>query len=149
MPFRHMILCMAVILSGLTYGSDMAHGQSPALPEAQNRSNTLYQQGRYSKAISYAAEALKLGEEEFGPDHTTTARLLNSLAFLYHHQGSYAEAEPLYQRSLAIRVKALGPEHPKVATGLENYAELLHETGRAGEAAQMEARAKAIRAKYE
>ena len=149
MRFRHAILCLAVILSCVTHGSDMAYGQSPALLEAYNRYNTLYQQGRYSDALPYATEALRLGEEELGPDHPTTATLLNNLALLYKTQGKYAEAEPLYRRSLAIREKALGPEHPSVATSLENYAALLRETGRADEAAEMEARAKAIRAKYE
>ncbi len=89
MRFRHTILGLAVALSCLTNGSDMAHGQSPALLEAQNRYTTLYQQGRYSEAISYATEALKLGEEEFGPDHPTTARLLNDLAELTPHQARW------------------------------------------------------------
>ncbi len=91
-------------------GSDMAHGQSPAFLEAQNRYTTLYQRGRYSEAIPYAAKALKLGEEEFGPDHPTTATLINDLAALYYTQGNYAEVEPLYRRSLTIRERALGPE---------------------------------------
>ena len=51
MRLRHTILSLAVILSCLTHGSDMAYGQSPALDEAYNRYNTLYQQGRYSEAI--------------------------------------------------------------------------------------------------
>ncbi|MFQ5624493.1 MAG: tetratricopeptide repeat protein, partial [Paracoccaceae bacterium] len=102
MRFRHTILCLAVILSCLTHGSDTAQAQSPALLEAYNRYVTLYQQGKYSEAISYAAKALKLGEEELGPDHPITARLLNNLALLYHAQGNYAEAAPLYRRSLAI-----------------------------------------------
>ena len=99
MRFRQTILCLAVILSCLTHGSDAAYGQSPALTEAQNRYITLYQQGRYSEAIPYATEALRLGVEEFGPDHTTTARLLNDLAFLYQAQGNYAEGEPLLQQA--------------------------------------------------
>ena len=115
MRFRHTILCLAVALSCLKYGSDMAHGQSPALPEAQNQPDTQDQQGQFSKAISYAIEALKLSEEKFGRDHRATARRLNSLAFLYHRQGNHAEAEPLYLRSLAIREEVLGPEHPEVA----------------------------------
>ncbi len=149
MRFRHTILCLAVILSCVTLGSDMAYGQSPALDEAYNRANTLSQQGRDSEAIPYAREALRLGEEDFGPDHPTTAIFLNALAFLYHHQGNYAEAEPLYRRSLTIREKALGPEHPNVAVSLANYAALLRKSGRADEAAEMEVRAEAIRANYE
>ncbi len=41
MRFRHTILSLAVIMSCPTYSSDMAHGQSPALLEAFNRSETL------------------------------------------------------------------------------------------------------------
>ncbi len=49
-------------------------------------------------------------EREFGPDHPTTAALLNNLAVLYRDQGRYAEAEPLFQRSLAIVEKSAGHE---------------------------------------
>ena len=83
MRFRHTILCLAVALSCLTHGSDMAFGQSPALLEAYNRYNTYYEQGQYAEALPYAAEALRLGEEELGPDHPTTASLINNLALLY------------------------------------------------------------------
>ncbi len=147
MRFRHTILCLAVASSCLTQGPDMAYGQSPALLEDYNRYTTLYQQGRYSEAISYATKALKLGEDEFGPDHPTTAIFLNNLAALYYELGNYAEAEPLYRRSLAIKEKALGPENPDVAEVLDSYAALLRETGRADEALELETRAQAIRAK--
>ena len=70
----------------------------------------MYAQGRYQEALPFAEEALRLGEEEFGPNDPTTATLLNSLAVLNRAQGRYAEAEPLYQRSLAISEKGLGPE---------------------------------------
>ena len=123
MRLRHTILCLAVILSCVTYGSDSAYGQSPALLEAQNRYKTLHQQGKYSEADSYAEKALKLSEEEFGPDHTTTAGILDDLALLYQAQGYLGrDIIPLFQRSLAIREKALGPEHPDVAMSLNNLA---------------------------
>ncbi len=124
MRLRHTILCLAVILSCVTHGSDMAYGQSPALLEAYNRYTTLYQQGRYAEALPYATEAWRLGEEEFGPDHPTTAIFLNNLAALYRDQGNYAEAEPLYRRSLAIKEKALGPEHPSLAPTLKGLADI-------------------------
>jgi tetratricopeptide (TPR) repeat protein len=125
----------------------MAHSQSPALDEAQNRYTTLYQQGRYSEAISYAAKALRLGEEEFGPGHPTTATFLNDLALLYQVQGNYAEAAPLYRRSLAIWEKALGPDHPDVALSLNNLAGLYQTQGNYAEAAPLYQRSLAIREK--
>ena len=45
MRFRNTILCLVVVLSCLTHGSDMAYGQSPTLLEAYNRFNAYYQGG--------------------------------------------------------------------------------------------------------
>ncbi len=149
MHVRRTILCLATIFFWAAHDPDMASGQSSELMEAYNSYNTLYQQGRYSEAEPYAKDAVRLGKQEFGPNHPNRATTLNNLAELYRAQGRYAEAEPLYQRALAIYEKALGPEHPDVATSLENYAALLRETARADEAERMEARAKAIRAKSE
>ncbi len=118
------ILRLADALSFLKQDSDTPHGQSPALLEAYNRYDTYYQQGRYAEALPYATEALRLGEEEFGPDHPTTAIFLNNLAALYRDQGNYTEAEPLYRRSLAIKEKALGPEHPSLAPTLKGLADI-------------------------
>ncbi len=109
MRFRNTILCLAVALSCLTYGSDMAHGQSPALLEAAKRSVTYYRQGQYSEALLYATEAVRMAEEEFGSDHPFTAGILDNLAQFNLAKGNYADAEPLFRLSLAIREKALGP----------------------------------------
>ena len=108
MRFRHTILCLAVALSCLTYGSDMAHGQSPALLEAAKRSVTYYRQGQYSEALLYATEAVRMAEEEFGSDHPFTAGILDNLAQFNLAQGNYADAEPLFRRSLAIREQTFG-----------------------------------------
>ncbi len=125
-----------------------SRGQSPELRTAHERTSDLYAQGRYRDALPFAEEALRLGEQEFGPTDPTTATLLNNLALIYHAQGRYAEAEPLHKRALGIRERALGPRQPEVATSLEHYAALLRETGRSREATKMEARAEAIRAKH-
>ncbi len=130
MHVRRTIICLTVVFLWATLDPDMASGQSSELMEAYDSYNTLDQQGRYSEAEPYAKEALRLATEEFGPNDSTTADLLNSLALLYQAQGHYAEAEPLYQRSLAIREKALGPEHPDVATSLNNLAALNQTQGR-------------------
>ncbi len=123
------------------------YAQSEALMGAYRQGQTLYEAGRYEQAIPLWREALELGEREFGPDHPTTATLLNNLAGLYRAQGRYEAAEPLYKRSLAVLEKALGPDHPNVAQSLENDAALLRVTGRSAEATKMETRAKAIRAR--
>ncbi len=107
---------------------------------------SLYQQGRYDRAVVVAKKALEVAEKNVGPDHPDVATSLNNLAALYDTLGEYAQAESLHKRALSIREKALGPEHPFVATSLENMAELYRATDRQVEAEKLEERAAAIRA---
>jgi tetratricopeptide (TPR) repeat protein len=119
---------------------DATQGQSPKLMEANNRAAELYAQGRYKEAIPFARNVVKLSEEEFGPDHPTTATLLNNLAGLYLAQAMYAEAEPLYLRSLAIREKTLGPYHFHIAESVNNLAMLYGAQGIYAEAEPLRSR---------
>ena len=136
-----------VSLLGLTlFASGSAQGQSRGLVEAFNRSSTLNEQGQYEEALPFAEEAVKLGSEEFGPNHSVTGGLLSNLGRLYTKQGRYADAEPLFKRALAILENDQGPGHPSVAIVLASHAQLIRATGRAAEAAQLESRAAAIRA---
>ena len=106
----------------------------------------LYQAGDYKRATAIAEKALKVAEENVGPDHPDVATTLNNLAGLYTAQGEYAKAEPLFKRSLAILEKALGPDHPSVATSLNNIAALYRATNRPELAEPLEERAAKIRA---
>ena len=115
---------LSLILAILWLWPASLYAQSEALMEAYNQGQALYEAGRYEQAIPHWREALELGEREFGPDHTSTATLLNNLAELYRAQGRYEVAEPLYKRALAIDEKALGPDHPHVAVTLNNLAGL-------------------------
>ncbi len=123
------------------------HAQSDAFLEASRRVAALYESGHYEEIIPFWRDALEFAEKEFGPNHPTTASLLDALAQAHHAQGKFVDAEPLYRRSLAIREEVLGPHHPYVAESLENYASLLRQTGSDNKAEELEARAKAIRAK--
>ena len=107
---------------------------------------SLYEQGRYDRAVVVAKKALEVAEKNVGPNHPDVATSLNNLAELYRTQGQYAQAEPLYKRALAINEKALGPNHPDVAWILENMAPLYRATDRQREAEKLEERAAAIRA---
>ncbi len=78
------------------------HGHSSELMVAYDLFKNLYAQGRYNEALPIAETVLRLGEQKFGPDHPTTAALLNDVGTLYKAQGRYAEAESLYRRALAI-----------------------------------------------
>ncbi len=123
-------LAFLLVLIGLCVWPVGLRAQSAALMEAYRQGAALYQAGRYDEALPFLKKALELGQREFGPEHPSTAMLLNDLAELYRLQGKYAEAEPLYKRSLVIMEKALGPAHPNVATSLNNLAELYRAQGK-------------------
>ncbi len=93
---RHKTRWLLAALLWLALWPAPVHSQSAALIDAHKQFSELYAQGRYQEAFPFAEEALRLGEEEFGPTDPTTATLLNTLAELYRAQGRYGYAEPLY-----------------------------------------------------
>ncbi|HIJ43692.1 MAG TPA: tetratricopeptide repeat protein [Rhodospirillaceae bacterium] len=137
-------LLAAFILILLFSWPGMAAAQSDELMRAYKQYQALEKQGRYVEAERFARKALELAEQEFGPEHPTTAAFINNLAGLYYRQGRYADAEPLFKRALAIREKALVPEHPNVAASLNNLAELHRAQGRYGNAEPLFKRSLAI-----
>ena len=133
------------LLVALLLAPPVAHAQSPELQATVERVKSLFSQGRYEEAVPVAQTAVRLSEQEFGPDHLANAEMLNNLATMYNAQGRYGEAEPFYQRSLNIVEKALGPDHPNLATSLNNLALLYYAQGRYDEAESLFKRALAIR----
>jgi tetratricopeptide (TPR) repeat protein len=107
----------------------------------------LYQQGKYTKSLSVAKEAVRVAEATFGPEHHNVATSLNNLAEIYRHQGNFAEAEPLYKRAVNIDEKTLGPDHTEVAATLTNLAALYNDQGKYAEAEPVYKRVLAIREK--
>jgi hypothetical protein len=60
--------------------SDMpANTQESLWHELCARTSTLYQQGRYSEAVTTAEEAIQVAEKTFGKDHPAVAISLNNL----------------------------------------------------------------------
>jgi tetratricopeptide (TPR) repeat protein len=85
---------------------------------------SLYKEGKYTEAVSAGQEALRVAEENFGPEHPHVAASLSNLAAFRSAQGKSDEAEPLLKRALAIQEKALGPDNVDLAPLLNNLAEL-------------------------
>lgn len=104
----------------------------------------LYAQGRNWEALPFGKEAVRLGEQEFGPENPTVAKMIDSLGLLYASMGRYTEAEQHYLRALAIQEKAQGPLHPDVAHVLDLLANLYSVTGRYAEAEPLYQRSLAI-----
>jgi len=105
----------------------------------------LYERARYTEAEPLYQRALKICEQQVGPQHPNTAQSLNNLASLYDDQGKYERAESLYQRALAIREQQLGPQHPHTAQSLNNLALLYWNQGKYEQAEPLYVRALAIR----
>ncbi|MEK7484410.1 MAG: tetratricopeptide repeat protein, partial [Planctomycetota bacterium] len=104
--------------------------------KADQNISTLYQQGKYEKAIEFGQISLKLREKHLPADHPDVANSLNNLALLLQAKGDYEGAEPLYRRALEIYEKKLGNDHPSVAGSLNNLAGLLQAKGEEKEGKQ-------------
>ena len=71
---------LPIVLIILWLWPSSLYAQSEALMDAYNQGQALYEAGRYEQAIPLFRKALELGEQEFGPNHSTTALLLDNLA---------------------------------------------------------------------
>jgi len=68
-------------------------------------------QGDYIKAEAYFTEAMVSIENNYGPDHLYTTKVLCSMATLYVLQQRYTEAEELISRVLPKQQRIYGPVH--------------------------------------
>src|SRR6266699_3805442 len=85
--------------------------------------------------------AIRIGEQQQGPESSGVTYPLNGLGDLYKEQARYAEAEPLCQRAIRILEQLLGPEHPHVAYALKSLGDLSKEQGKYAEAESLYQRA--------
>jgi tetratricopeptide (TPR) repeat protein len=83
------------------------------------RGKELYRAGHFAEARDFFREALRIGEQEYGPD---AAELIDSLRWLAmaisekdYSGRSAVEELPLHERELRIAEKAFGPEDARTA----------------------------------
>lgn len=101
----------------------------------------LYDRAQYKQAEPLYERALRIREQELGPEHPDVAYPLHGLANLSYVQGKYEQAELLYQRALRMREDALGPTHLDVTNTLNHLAVLYKEQGKYVEAKALYERA--------
>lgn len=89
----------------------------------------LYNEGKYSVAISVAKQVAETRKTVLGERHTEYAKSLNHLGMLYQATGNYPRAEPLYVQAMEIVKTVLGEQHPDYATSLNNLALLYDAIG--------------------
>src|SRR4051794_3808499 len=130
----------------LLFYSPMMRAQENEWNTAVASGSAAYQQGRYSEAEKYFADALSKAET-FGPSDIRLATTLNNLAQCDRQLGRYNEAEQLYLRAAKISETVRGAEDLEYATVIGNLGELYVHTGRYKEAEPLLERSLRIREK--
>jgi CHAT domain-containing protein len=98
-------------------------------------------------ALAAAEAAVRVSEQQRGPDDPETATRINLLAMLYRDDGQYPKALLLLERALAIREKLLGINDPATAEILNNMARVYLDTTEYAKGLALSERALAAREK--
>jgi TonB family protein len=120
------------IRSGLqesTQSQEQNKASAEAIAEAAQLSRTvvsLFNEGKYDKALPLAKRALELRETALGPDHESVQAALLNLAEIYSALKKYGDAQKLVERLLKTHEKNVGPEDAGVAIYLDKLAFLTY-----------------------
>ena len=101
--------------------------------------------GAYDKAQHLLEQALRSGEQAFGPSHVRVAQTLNDLGVLLGERGDYRAAQATLERALATRRALLGSGHPDVAITLAELGRVYQDQGDNRRAGPVHREALAIR----
>lgn len=113
--------------------SQVATNQSAAL-EAAKEARKLAGNRQFEEAIPLSRQALRLAEEEFGPEHEYVAFILDDLAKLHYQLNSLEEALTDSTRALAIIGAAYPVSSREYASLANTQATILFALGRLKEA---------------
>ncbi len=101
--------------------------------------------GELKEADGLLRRALKLGREQLGHRHPTTASCCDQLAGVHYMSAQYETAEELYRETLGITEDAFGPDHAATAACLNNLGTVVDARQRYEEAEKLYRRALQIR----
>ena len=94
-----------------------------------NLSQLYKEKGEYKKALYHAKESVRLCEEIYSLNHTSTAVAYNNTAEIYRVLFKYDKAMHLYQKALEINESIFGVLHEETATNYNNIA-MIHEANK-------------------
>ena len=120
--------------------SRVAATQSPALETAKT-ARALASKGQLQEALALSRQALKLAEQEFGPEHEYVAFILDDLAKLHYQSNSLEEALSDSTRALAIIGNSYSVNSLPYASLANTQASILFALGRLMEAERLYRRA--------
>lgn len=136
------VLLMTLLISSFTI---TIQAQEALYNKLNSQLATHYKNGRYSKAIEVAKQALEVAEKTYGENHPYVSASLNNLALLYTTKSNYKEAELLYERSLKIVEDIRGKHDPNLIPILKGLIKCCKKLGMAEKAAEYEKRLDDIR----
>ena len=88
--------------------------------------NLYREQGKYAQAEPLYQRALRIWEQQLGPEHPETAEIIHDLARFREAQDNCEETSVWYTRALAVREQTLGAQHPKTTETRTRFVALLH-----------------------
>ena len=86
--------------------------------------------GNFASADELLKDAVRIQEQELGPEHPDLANTLNNLAIVAEKTGRMVEAETLYRRAATIATAALPLNHPMVVESRQNLEDFCRAHGR-------------------
>ncbi len=85
--------------------------------------------GDTATAKALLLDALRIEEQDAGPDALPVAQILNNLCTVSNDRGDPEAAERYCRRGLEIRIARLGADHPRVAETLNNIGGIQYGRG--------------------
>ncbi|KAJ4300784.1 hypothetical protein N0V90_002872 [Kalmusia sp. IMI 367209] len=86
---------------------------------------SLYEQHQHSSAEEVLRQAVRAGDETFGPDHLKTLKIKHWLGVLLYEEKNYREAEDLLGRALRGREEQLGKDDEETLETMRMLQKLL------------------------
>jgi len=113
-------MCFVAISFVMFSGCSQSEKGKASWAELNKKTADLFNEGKYSEAIETGNKALKIAEQESGPDQQINiATSLYNIASCYFIQGMYDKAEPLFEKALKIHLQSKGINNPTVANILK------------------------------
>jgi tetratricopeptide (TPR) repeat protein len=106
-----------------------------------------YDQGKYTEAITYYEESLKIEQKTLPANHPDLATSYACLGSVYDNMGEYSKALSYYEKALEIRQKTLPANHPLLASSYNNIGSVYDNMGEYSKALSYYEKALEIRQK--
>jgi tetratricopeptide (TPR) repeat protein len=117
---------------------EQQEADSPAIATTLNLiGNALRQRRQAGRAHHHIERALRIQEQEYGPDHSEVARTLTNLGNVLDMLGQSDKARDAYERALRIQEQEYGPDHSEIAITLTNLGNAWNELGQSDKAREL------------